>query len=198
MTVLPEGMHDVPSGHVPTVVTYLEMHAPGMVTDIPFPDGVVARRETCTPEDYRALFRDIGAPWLWSSRLELPRDDLAVILQHKDVATWIVRRAQTPIGLVEVDHRTGGDAELAYFGLIRSETGRGLGAPMMSLAQSCAFARPIGRFFVHTCTLDDPRALAFYQKAGFTPYKRAVETFLDPRITGLYDRAIAPQIPLLT
>jgi hypothetical protein len=51
---------------------------------------------------------------------------------------------------------------------------------------------------VHTCTLDGPTALNFYIRSGFVPYQRQVETFSDPRLTGLIPRDAAPQIPLIT
>jgi hypothetical protein len=50
---------------------------------------------------------------------------------------------------------------------------------------------------VHTCTLDHPSALGFYRAQGFTPFARAIETFDDPRLTGILPREAATQIPLL-
>jgi len=35
-----------------------------------------------------------------------------------------------------------------------------------------AFAAPISRLTVNTCTLDHPRALPLYQRLGFTAYNR--------------------------
>jgi hypothetical protein len=55
----------------------------------------------------------------------------------------------------------------------------------------------VERMWVHTCTLDSPGALAFYIKAGFVPYRRQVEAFPDPRLTGLIQRDAAPQIPII-
>jgi hypothetical protein len=39
--------------------------------------------------------------------------------------------------------------------------------------------------------------LPAYLKAGFMPYKRAFETFPDPRLAGVLPAETAPQIPLL-
>ena len=44
---------------------------------------------------------------------------------------------------------------------------------------------------------DAARALDFYRRAGFVPYKRAIETSADPRLTGEVPLASAPQIPML-
>jgi hypothetical protein len=51
--------------------------------------------------------------------------------------------------------------------------------------------------WVHTCTLDGPNALAFYQRSGFTAYQRQLETFPDPRLNGLIPRDAAPHIPII-
>ena len=193
--MIPEGMYDIPAGHTPTVVTYLEMTAPAMTGAKPFPEGIAANRETPSIGDYRALFRAVGSPWLWSSRLEMEEGKLADILASDATEVWVIRKGATPIGLVELAFQSGGDCELSYFGIVTSATGQGLGGPMMALAQSRAFGRPIKRFYVHTCNWDDPRALAFYQRAGFIPYKMAVEVFPDPRIQGIHPPDTAPHVP---
>ncbi len=122
---------------------------------------------------------------------------LDATLKSGDTETWVIRQNGAAIGLVELDFSPDQACELAYFGMVKTATGQGLGGPMMALAQKRAFARNIGRFFVHTCNWDDPRALAFYQRAGFRAYKSAVEVFADPRINGPHDPATAPHIPCL-
>jgi hypothetical protein len=49
---------------------------------------------------------------------------------------------------------------------------------------------------VDTCNLDHPKALAHYQRAGFSPYAQRVIHRPDPRLTGLLPRDAAPHIPL--
>ena len=67
----------------------------------------------------------------------------------------------------------------------------------MERALDLAWAAPIDRFHVHTCSLDSPAALAFYIRSGFTPYARQVEVADDPRLTGALPRDAAPQVPIL-
>jgi RimJ/RimL family protein N-acetyltransferase len=196
--MITEGMHPVPAGHVAAVVTYLQMTAPAMTAPKPFPDGVTAARDRMDNDSYRALFRAVGAPWLWTLRLVMDDQELAAILTDDKTETWVIRKAGVPIGLVELDFRPEGACELAYFGMIKEATGQGLGGPMMALAQAQAFGRDIDRFFVHTCSWDDPRAMGFYQKAGFSPYQTAVEVFPDPRLGGPYSPDTAPHVPCLT
>ena len=50
---------------------------------------------------------------------------------------------------------------------------------------------------MHTCTLDDPRALGFYIAQGFAATGREIELLDDPRLTGLIPRDCAPHVPLI-
>lgn len=195
--MLAAGLHDVPNGHLAAVVTYLEMSAPVMAASKPFPEGFTAQQEQLSNDSYRAIFRAIGAPWLWTSRLTLADDALATILTNPQIEHWVVRNKSEAIALIELDFSAQGICELAFFGMVKSVTGQGLGGPMMTLAQERAFHGEAELFTVHTCSLDDPRALGFYLHAGFVPVRRAVEIFEDPRLDGFYDPTTAPQIPCL-
>jgi hypothetical protein len=67
----------------------------------------------------------------------------------------------------------------------------------MSRAIERAWAHPIERLWVHTCTLDHPGALAFYVRSGFRPYRRQVEVADDPRLSGALPRNAAPHVPII-
>lgn len=194
--MLTSGFHDVPNGQIAAVVTHLEMTTPQPNLTADFPATVTATHERLSVVDYRTLFRAIGEDWLWVSRLKVSDIDLAAILTDPDVETWVIRENETPIGLVEIDFREAPDCELAFFGLVPAATGKGLGSAMMALAQTRAFSRPINKFTVHTCTLDSPHALAFYQRHGFKAVKRCVELFDDPR-GSLFAETAAPHLPLI-
>ncbi len=53
--------------------------------------------------------------------------------------------------------------------------GSGAGRWMMNRAIERAWSQPIRRFWVHTCTLDHPAAVAFYIRSGFVPFRRRIE-----------------------
>jgi GNAT superfamily N-acetyltransferase len=76
--------------------------------------------------------------------------------------------------------------------------GRGAGRHLMEHSLAAAWDSAPERVWVHTCTLDHPRALSFYLKAGFSPYKRAIEIADDPRLTGELPSTVAPHIPLIS
>ncbi|KAA2235785.1 GNAT family N-acetyltransferase [Salinarimonas soli] len=192
--MLKDGYTDIAPGKIAAVVTYLAMTAPPVDLERPALDLAPLRGD---PARYRALFRRVGEPWLWFGRAGLSDDALARIIDDPAVEAYALRHDGADAGLLELDFRNPGECELGYFGLVPEATGRGLGRSLMREAIARAFARPIGRFFVHTCTLDDPRALPFYIRAGFRPYKRAIEVADDPRLAGALPMEAAPHCPVL-
>ena len=73
----------------------------------------------------------------------------------------------TPAGYFELDGPPGGDVEIAYFGLLPSFVGRGLGGWLLTAAVERAWRRNPRRVWLHTCSLDHPAALANYRARGF-------------------------------
>nr|MBA2772019.1 GNAT family N-acetyltransferase [Sphingomonas sp.] len=156
------------------------------------------RIERPGPDDYRRLFRLVGARWLWFSRLIMDDAKLAAIIQHPNVELYAVADAQgRDVGMVELDLREPGQCELAFVGLVPELAGQGHGRWLLAEALRLAWRDGLARVHVHTCTLDHPAALAAYCRAGFTPVRRAVERFPDPRLSGILPADCAPQVPLL-
>lgn len=196
-TLLPPGEHMAAPGHLVAAVTYLELRRADY-RPLAQPSCALERITGGAVTRYRALFRAVGEPWLWSSRLTWAPDTLAERLDDPGVEAFALCDAGRDIGLLELDFRPAPDAELAYFGLAPAVVGQGLGRTLMAEAQTRAFARPIARLFVHTCTLDHPRALGFYQAHGFVAYARGVEIMPDPRLAGVLPEDCAPQVPIIT
>ncbi|MDK3016626.1 GNAT family N-acetyltransferase [Pseudodonghicola flavimaris] len=194
---LAPGFHDVPPGMVATVVTHLEMRAPPPARPGPLPAGIALTRIAApTPDWYRDLYTRVGRDWLWFSRLQMPEEELAAILSDPDVEIWALEKDGRAEGLLELDFRQQGACELAFFGLTGALIGKGAGRFLMSRAIASAWARPISRFHVHTCTLDSPGALAFYRRSGFTPMRQQIEIAADPRLTDDLPRDAGSHIPL--
>jgi GNAT superfamily N-acetyltransferase len=187
---------DLRDGQLAALVTYLEMTAPPAE---PVPStSLQLRRVTLSAGDYRALFRKVGAPWLWFSRLEMADADLEAIIGDPNVELFEVAAVEAVVGMLELDFREPGECEIAFVGLVPSLTGEGHGRWLLAEAVHRAWAVDgVARVHVHTCTLDHPAALAAYVRAGFIPYKRAIERFTDPRLGGILPRDSAPQVPLL-
>lgn len=192
------GYSDVPPGHVASVVTCLEMRSKPQQETLPLPEGItLAPLVNVDLAAYRALFRKIGAKWLWFSRLYMADDKLTAILNDPNVEAWVIRDGAKDIGMLELDFSEPGQCELVFLGLVEGTTGKGLGRAVMSRATERAFAKPIERFWVHTCTFDHPSALNFYIRSGFVPYAFQVEVQADPRLTGHLPDDAAPHIPLI-
>lgn len=188
----------VEPGMVATIVTHLDMRARPLPAPIPPAPLRLHRWKQPDSDAYRALFRRVGAPWLWFSRLVMTDAELRAILDDPAVEVYAVTDPRgTEVGLLELDFRALPDCELGFLGLIRELAGKGLGRWLMAHAQSLAWRKEVERIRVHTCTLDSPGALGFYMRSGFVPFAREVETFADPRLAGILPRDAAPHIPLL-
>lgn len=195
--MLEDGYHDVPPGHTASVVTHLEMCSKSALRAEAVLDLMLERVERPTVAWYRGLFKAVGADYLWFGRLQQPEEALERIITDPLVHVYAVKAGDEDAGLLELDFRVEGECELAYFGVAPGYVGGGTGRWMMNRAIEFAWNEPISRFHVHTCTLDHPSALAFYIRSGFVPFRRQIEIARDPRLIGLYDRDVAPQIPAI-
>lgn len=181
-----------------TIVTTLELRMRPPLRPSPGSRLRLVRWERPALEKYRALFRRVGSPWLWFSRLVMTDDALAAIVHDPGIAVYaVLDPAGIEVGMLELDFRTTGACEISYFGLIPELAGQGHGRWLMAEATARAWAKGVERVWLHTCTLDHPSALGFYRAQGFVAVKRTIETFPDPRASGLLPVETAPQIPYL-
>jgi GNAT superfamily N-acetyltransferase len=195
---LPDGYVDLPAGKLANVVTCLEMfdrpaprsHPLGTV-------GALTRKERPDLGWYRRLFRRVGEPYLWFSRLALSDEQLTRVVCDPLVEVYAVEEGGVEIGFVELDFRIDGECEIVFLGIVESALGRGLGRWLIDLVLERAWSHPIRRLWLHTCSLDHAGALPFYIRSGFRPYKRQIEIYDDPRLRGLLPRTAAPLVPLL-
>lgn len=190
------GYTDLPPGKLANLVVYLEMRKPSIGPTLTG-TGFSVEQLPHDAGSYRTLFRRVGEDWLWSGRLHLSDEQLEAMFADSDIEILALVENGERIGLMELDFRSPGDCELAYFGVVPGAIGKGAGRFLMNEAVSRAFARPIERLFVHTCNFDHPGAVAFYKRSGFRPYKLAVEIHDDPRLLGLLPLDAAPHVPLL-
>ena len=99
-----------------------------------------------------------------------------------------------PAGLAELDRRPD-HVELSYFGLDGNWVGRGVGRHLMAATLDAAFLPGTPRVTANTCTLDHPRALAFYQRSGFTAVGQSRAEIDDPRAIGAAPADASPHVP---
>ena len=129
------GLTAVPDDHVATIVTTLEMTRRPPLRPLPVSPFRLINWPSPAPERYRALFRRVGSPWLWFSRLVMDDRALTAIIHDPGITVFaVVDRAGVEIGMLELDHRTTGACELGYVGLVPELAGKGHGDWLMAEA----------------------------------------------------------------
>ena len=161
---------------VPVTVTYLEMTSPEQRAPAPGRTGptAVLRAERPPLSFYRYLYDTIGAEWSWYARRRLSDKALAAIIHDDRVEVFVLYVRGAPAGYVELDRRVGKEVEIAYFGLVPEYIGRGFGPVLLDWALERAWSYGPRRVWLHTCSLDHPKALAVYRRAGFEVYDRRI------------------------
>ena len=194
-----DGYTDLPPGKIANVVTYFEMTGrppPGKpASALP---GLSVRAVTApTTAWYRDLYRRIGEDWLWFARAVMPNEVLAALLADPATEILTLRRDDgEAVGLAELHHGLG-EVEIAMFGVVPEATGTGAARFLMDKALDRAWESGIGRVWLHTCSFDHPAAVRFYTRAGFRPYKFAIEISDDPRLTGHLPDSAGPHVALI-
>jgi GNAT superfamily N-acetyltransferase len=187
----------IADGELVAVVTFLEMTERPEV-EVPPSPLFLQRMDRPDLASYRDLFRLVGSPWLWFSRLILDDSKLAAIVHDPGIELFEALDGNgRQGGMLELDFRQEASCELAFVGLVPDLAGLGHGRWLLAEAVSRAWRDDVRRVVVHTCTLDHPAAMAAYRRAGFVPFKRAIERFPDPRLSGILPLDSAPHVPLL-
>jgi GNAT superfamily N-acetyltransferase len=153
---------------------YLEMNDPeDHCPSRSRPSGLEIRRaEIPSPELNRFFYTAVGGGWFWIDRLSWTRSRWLEWLARPEVETWVAYLSGTPAGYFELERQTGAQVELVYFGLLPQFVGKGIGGALLTAAIRRAWEMRAERVWVHTCSLDHPRALETYRRQGFTLYKQ--------------------------
>ncbi len=144
--------------------------------------GEVVSLEGISADDYLDLFRRVGQDYLWLTRLFMTREGAGGHAReppHAGLRRAVNGRLE---GLLEFDWSAGeGVCEIKYFGVTAGRQATGAARRLMNHAIETAFAAARTRLWLHTNTMDHPRALAFYARSGSRPWRRRVEINDDPR-----------------
>ncbi len=195
---IPDGYHAVPRGKLANVQTYLEMREKPALRSAPSePSWQLERFATPDLPRYREVFHRVGDEHLWAGRLLLPEEELRAFITDPRVEVYVLVTARGDEGILELDFRVDRECEIGLFGVAPSLIASGAGRWLMNHAVEKAWAHPIERLWLHTCTLDHPNALDFYQRTGFRPYGRKIEVYDDPRYIGLTRADAAARVPIL-
>ena len=157
----------------------------------------VAFETVVRPEEMPGQQRQI-LEWPYREGLRMDEARLASILDSPHVEALALTGPQGDIGLLELDFSQTSEPDLSYFGLAMHVTGQGVGTALMAQALTRARERGAHTLRVNTCSLDHPKALQFYVRNGFTPIRRAIEVFDDPRLDGTLPRSAAACLPVIS
>lgn len=168
-----------PDGKLAITITYLELRPADWTHRGKAPDIDIAI--ACDPAPSVAFYRDlydrVGRPWLWYERRLISDMALAALLARPDHEVHVARQDGELVGYFEL-----GDSELVFFGLTLPYIGRRIGPWLLDRAIERAFATGVEKLLLNTNTLDHPKALDTYQKAGFRIVSREHRELKDPRM----------------
>ena len=125
----------------------------------------------CAPSFWRRLYSEVGSQYHWVDRLVWSDDDIRAYLADPAVSLWVLSVDGGVAGYFELRTHADDSVEIAYFGLLPSYVGRGLGKYLLSEAAARAWALRPARVWLHTSTLDHPAALPNYLARGFEVFK---------------------------
>ena len=159
--------------------TYLELRDHTQFKDAfgHFPEITIARASKPSPDLYRTCYRTVGEAFHWFDRWEWSDEQITKHLADPAIQLFVATRRtggnQADLAEWYELRRVAEDdsVEIAYFGIVDREFGRGFGKHLLSNAVRDAWALDPRRVWLHTCTLDHPNALPNYLARGFTPYR---------------------------
>ena len=142
-----------------------------------FPEIAIGHPSKPLPDLYRLCYRAVGEAFHWRDRWDWTDQQIANHLADPAIQLFVATRLASKkeaklAGWYELRRVPEDDSvEIAYFGIVAAEFGRGFGKHLLSSAVRDAWALDPKRVWLHTCTLDHPNALPNYLARGFTPYR---------------------------
>ena len=119
----------------------------------------------------------MGSPWKWYLRRKWSWSQWSAHLDRPALDVWVAAVNGSPCGYFELERQPDGSAKILLFGLLPDFIGQGIGRSLLANALEAAWQLTDSRVWLHTCSLDHPRALPNYLAAGFTVVRR--EQFYD-------------------
>ena len=169
-----------PPDVAPETTTYLEMLSPSELRPSRADSGmlIVRRLPASDFATGRRLYQEVGNDYLWIDRLVWSDGQWLEYYQRPGIEFWVGESGGNLAGYFELNAGKDGSTELAYFGLLPSAIGRGLGGLLLTAAIRRAWTNGAKRVWVHTSSRDHAGALPNYLARGFRVYK--TETKLAP------------------
>jgi ribosomal protein S18 acetylase RimI-like enzyme len=166
-------------GRLPVTITLLEL-APADWTRRGLPPDItvdIARERAPTATMYLDLYDRVGRPWLWYERRQLGDEALTTLINRPGHEVHVARHDGALVGYFELY-----DNEVVFFGLAPDYIGKRIGPWLLDRAIERGFARGAATLVLNTNSVDHPRALETYRKAGFRIVRSEEKLLQDPRV----------------
>ena len=150
---------------------YLEINSASELLAKDDSRGLVVRE--CASKQFeinRFLYVAVGGDWHWTDKLSWTDEQWRAYAEDDNLRTWVAWFKGSPAGYYELQQQEERVIEIAYFGLLPQFVGMGFGGYLLTHAIRSAWDAAAARVWVHTCTLDHPRALANYEARGMKVY----------------------------
>jgi GNAT superfamily N-acetyltransferase len=161
------------------VITFLEMTSPAQLRPGRVVPGLVLVPTAPGEEPLvRQTIVRVGAPYRWPSAgwADAAWAEWFAAAGRQSFLLRAGGPAGILAGIVETEAHPPHDVEITSFGLVPERVGTGLGGHALTLATRRAWTldhpalEDVRRVWLHTSTLDHPRALANYRARGYRPY----------------------------
>ncbi len=117
------------------------------------------------------LYLFVGEDWEWKSKLSWSDSQWKTLVESENHRTWMAYCKGSVAGYYELCQNQS-DVEILAFGLTPQFIGKGYGGVLLSHAVKSAWAwEGASRVWLHTDSLDHPRALQNYEARGFKIFR---------------------------
>ncbi len=166
-------------GRLAVTITYLELRREDWTQRGRAPDFDVRITHETSPTAafYLDLYDKVGRPWLWYERRLYTEKALTALLHRPGHELHVARHDGDLVGYFELY-----DNEIVFFGLTLAYIGKRIGPWLLDRAIERGFTRGADRLVLNTNTVDHPKALDTYRKAGFRVVRSESRELQDPRM----------------
>lgn len=148
-------------------IFFLEMqHQPASISMLQTNFSATELTKPLSAALYRDLYFGVGEKWNWLDRMVISDAELEEKINQPHVHIFVFEVEGKQAGYVELVEEDD-LVEILYFGLFPTFTGKGLGPSLLQwvINKAWSYNKPLVQ--LNTCSLDHPKALEVYLKAGF-------------------------------
>lgn len=165
-------------GKLAVTITHLQLDARDWTRlgQPPAIDVTITQERSPTAAFYLELYDKVGRPWLWYERRLYTVQALTELLNRPGHEVHVARHDGDLVGYFELYGN-----EIVFFGLTPAYIGKRIGSWLLDRAIERGFARGVSQIALNTNTVDHPKALDTYRKAGFRVVGSESRELQDPR-----------------